>query len=60
MLETPNSRLKRTKADLQAEAETLHAALGMPAEESNRFADMDKSQLLKEVIVMKAIQDGHV
>ena len=60
MLETPNSLLKRTKADLQAEAETLHAALGMPAEESNRFADMDKSQLLQEVIVMKAIQDGCV
>ena len=47
-----SSLLKRIKTELQAEAENLHATLGMPAQERNRFADMDKSQLIEEVCVM--------
>ena len=60
MQEYPNALLKRSKAELQAEAETLHAALNIPGEGRNRLADMDKSQLIQVVCVMKAIQEGRV
>ena len=34
--------------------------MNLPAQERTRFADMDKSQLLAEVCVMRAMKEGRV
>ena len=45
-----------TKEELLTTARSLHAELGLNAADAARYNDMDKSQLVTEVVMLKAME----